>query len=60
MRFIHIADVHLGAEPDAGKAYSKRRAEEIWDSFVQVVSLCENEQTDLLLIFFIVSRCCEN
>lgn len=50
MRFIHIADVHLGAEPDAGKAYSKRRAEETWDSFVQIVSLCEREQMDLLLI----------
>ena len=50
MRFIHIADVHLGAEPDAGKAYSKRRTEEIWDSFVQIVSLCGRETNGLLLI----------
>lgn len=50
MKFIHIADVHLGAEPDAGKAYSKRRPEELWESFVRVISLCEREQIDLLLI----------
>ena len=23
MKFIHIADVHLGAQPDAGPLYSK-------------------------------------
>ena len=50
MRFIHIADVHLGAEPDAGTAYSKRRPDELWETFSEVVSLCEQEQTDLLLI----------
>lgn len=31
MKFIHIADVHLGAEPDAGYAYTKGRAKELWD-----------------------------
>ena len=25
MRFIHIADVHLGVCPDAGKAYTEQR-----------------------------------
>ena len=50
MRFIHIADVHLGAEPEAGTAYSKRRPDELWETFSEVVSLCEQEQTDLLLI----------
>ncbi len=32
MRFIHIADVHLGANPDAGGSYSERRGREIWNS----------------------------
>ncbi|MCI6465399.1 MAG: DNA repair exonuclease [Faecalicatena sp.] len=50
MRFIHIADVHLGAQPDAGTAYSSGRAQEIWDSFSRVISLCEEEKTDVLLI----------
>lgn len=50
MRFIHIADVHLGAQPDAGRACSFGRAQEIWDSFAQVIALCEEEKTDVLLI----------
>lgn len=50
MRFIHIADVHLGAEPDAGSAYSEVRPRELWETFEKVVSICEEEQIDLLLI----------
>lgn len=50
MKFIHIADVHLGAAPDAGTAYSEGRPQELWDTFAGVIALCEQEQTDLLLI----------
>ena len=50
MKFIHIADTHLGAQPDAGNAYSAGRARELWDTFSQVVTRCEEEQTDVLLI----------
>lgn len=50
MRFIHIADTHLGATPEAGKAYSEGRPRELWDAFEKVIELCESEQTDLLLI----------
>lgn len=50
MRFIHIADVHLGAAPEAGTAYSEGRAQELWDTFSGVIAQCEREQTDLLLI----------
>lgn len=50
MRFIHIADVHLGARPDAGKAYSEGRPRELWDSFSRIIVLCEKEQADVLLI----------
>lgn len=46
MKFIHIADVHLGANPDAGP----QRAGELWDTFERVLQICEEEQTDLLLI----------
>lgn len=45
-----MADVHLGASPEAGKAYSERRATEIWESFSEVVDICEEEKVDLLLI----------
>lgn len=50
MRFIHIADVHLGARPDAGEVYSEGRPRELWDSFSRMISLCEKEQADVLLI----------
>lgn len=50
MRFIHIADVHLGARPDAGRAYSQERPQELWDTLEDVVRTCEEEQTDLLLV----------
>lgn len=50
MRFIHIADVHLGAVPDKGHPWSKSREEEIWRSFREVIKRTEQEQADLLLI----------
>ena len=50
MRFIHIADVHLGAQPDAGPLYSEGRPRELWETFEHVLEVCEEEQTDLLLI----------
>jgi len=42
--------VHLGARPDAGKASSKNRTKEIWDSFSRILDRCEEEQIDILLI----------
>lgn len=50
MKFIHIADVHLGAQPDAGPLYSHQRPRELWETFEHVIRVCENDQTDLLLI----------
>ncbi len=50
MKFIHIADVHLGASPDAGKAYSKNRPKELWESFKKIIEICETDQIDFLLI----------
>ncbi len=50
MKFIHIADVHLGAQPDAGPLYSRQRSRELWETFEHVIRVCEDEQTDLLLI----------
>ena len=50
MRFIHIADVHLGAQPNAGPLYSRQRPRERWETFEHVIRVCEEEQTDLLLI----------
>lgn len=37
MRFIHIADVHLGVTPDAGMPWSEKRGKAIWNSFHMVL-----------------------
>ena len=50
MKFIHIADLHLGAKPDAGSAYSAGREREIWDSFRDIIDICNQKKMDLLLI----------
>lgn len=56
MKFIHIADIHLGATPDIGfrqegkKKSKELRGKEIWETFEYVLNECERDQTDLLLI----------
>ncbi len=50
MKFIHISDVHLGIKPDRTKIWSDERADEIWDSFKNIVKLCEEKKVELLLI----------
>ena len=50
MRFIHMADVHLGVQPDKGKPWSEARQQEIKDTFVKVIENAEAKQVDLLLI----------
>lgn len=50
MRFIHIADLHLGSSPEAEFLWGKNRAEEIWDSFAAVIDACNEKEIDLLVI----------
>lgn len=50
MKFIHIADVHLGAEPESGSELGAVRRMELWEAFRNMIELCEKEQVDLLLI----------
>lgn len=50
MRFIHIADVHLGAVPDKGYPWSEEREKEIWRSFQRVICQVGRTEADLLLI----------
>ena len=47
MKFIHIADIHLGAAPDLGRPWSKARAKEIWDTFSEVVAVCNRDAVDV-------------
>ena len=50
MRFIHIADVHLGAVPDKGKPWSEKRAEEIEATFYRLISEAGKQGIELILI----------
>ncbi|HIT89080.1 MAG TPA: exonuclease SbcCD subunit D [Candidatus Merdenecus merdavium] len=50
MRFVHIADVHLGMQPDRGRAWSEERGKDIWRSFEGVIDFIKKEKIDLLLI----------
>lgn len=50
VKFIHTADIHLGAVPDAGRPWSKRRQREIWDSFAEVIAAAKREKPDFLFI----------
>ncbi len=50
MKFIHIADVHLGAKPDKGKPWAAQREKHSWQAFTDVVTRAKEESADLLLI----------
>lgn len=50
MKFVHIADVHLGAIPDSKMPWASDRQKEIWESFKNIIDVCNKERVDLLLI----------
>ncbi|MEY8516379.1 metallophosphoesterase [Lachnospiraceae bacterium 29-84] len=50
MKFIHIADVHLGAKPDRGKPWAREREDHSWQAFTNVITKAKEEQVQLLLI----------
>ena len=50
MRFIHTADLHIGARPDADRPWGPLRADALRRSLEGFVDLCNQEEADLLLI----------
>lgn len=50
MKFIHIADIHIGARPDADYPWGIQREQEILTSFNRIIDICNEQQIDLLLI----------
>lgn len=50
IRFIHLADVHLGAVPDRGCPWSSEREGEIWETFRRVIASISKNPVDLLFI----------
>lgn len=50
MRFIHTADIHLGAVPDKSKTWSEARKREIADTFERLIYVVKEEEPDVLFI----------
>lgn len=50
MKLIHIADVHLGAAPDAQMPWGEQRREDIRNTFYEVIDRVRAEHIPLLLI----------
>ena len=50
MKFIHLADIHLGAVPDRGCRWSEEREGEIWETFRRVITGIRNDPVDFLFI----------
>lgn len=50
MRFIHMADIHLGAMPDKGKNWSVERSKEIEMTFYRMLTKAGSENIDLLFL----------
>ncbi len=50
MRFVHIADTHLGAEPDKGFPWAKERRDRVFEAFRGIIDRCRRMRPDLLLI----------
>lgn len=50
MKFIHIADVHWGMNPDNDKPWSRERAQAIKDTFGEVIRQAKIRDVDLLLV----------
>jgi len=50
MKFLHVGDVHLGAEPESGTGLGPVRKAELWEAFRDIIDICERERIDLLLL----------
>ena len=50
MKFIHTSDIHIGMSPDPTMFWSADRANDIKETFANVIAKCNEEDADLLLI----------
>ena len=50
MRFIHMAEIHLGAVPDRGRPWAQKRSEEIEATFYRLLGEAGKQGVDLILI----------
>lgn len=50
MKFIQIADTHLGARPDTNKPWGEKRERELWETFELVIKEADKRDVDMVLI----------
>ena len=50
MKIIHTADIHLGASPDLGYPWSRKRKEDSWNTWKRLIERVRLEKADLLLV----------
>ena len=50
MKFIHVSDIHIGMSPDPTMPWSEDRANDIKETFSNVIRKCKDEKADILLI----------
>ena len=50
MKFIHTADIHLGASPDRDLPWGEARRLDVYKTFEGILNTAREEKTDLLLI----------
>ena len=50
MKFIHASDIHIGMIPDPTMPWSEDRANDIKETFANVIRKCKEEEADFLLI----------
>ena len=50
LKIIHTADIHLGASPDLGYPWSRKRKEDIWNTWKRLIERVRLEKADLLLV----------
>lgn len=50
MRFLHTADLHLGAAPDKDRPWGPARADAVRTSLLRFTEICRQEDIDLMLI----------
>lgn len=50
MKFLHTADLHIGAKPDSNYPWGEKREKEIIQSLHKIIDICNEQEVDLLLI----------
>ena len=41
MKLMHIADCHLGMEPEKGRPWAEARRQELWKTFCGIIDICD-------------------